>query len=317
LENLKMRVLVAGAGGVVGKVLVPALAARGHKVLGLVHSEERASLVQSLGAQPVIADALDRTGIADCVQRFKPDAITHQLTALPASTDLRHFGKVFEQTNRLRTTGLDNLLAAARAVGVRRFVAQSFCGWPNERIGGPVKTEDDPLDAHSPEQFRSTLVALKHVEATMASATDVRGCALRYGGFYGPGTFISADGAMVRQVRRRLAPVVGNGAGVWSFLHVADLASATVAALEGDAVGTFNVADDDPAPVSVWLPALAEAVGAGKPFRLPAFIARLLLPEHLYVLMTDVRGGSNAKFKRTFGWQPQFASWRDGFQRGL
>jgi 2-alkyl-3-oxoalkanoate reductase len=312
-----MRVLVAGASGTVGKVLVPALVARGHQVLGLVRTQQSASLAHGLGAQPVIADALDRDAVMACAKRFEPEAVAHELTALPPTTDLRHFAKVFEQTNRLRTLGLDNLLAAARAAGVRRFVAQSFCGWPNERIGGPVKTEDDPLDAHPPEQFRSTLAALKHVEATMASATDVRGCALRYGGLYGPGTFISADGAMVKQVRRRLAPVVGNGAGVWSFLHVGDLASATVAALEGDAVGTFNVVDDDPAPVSVWLPALAEAVGARAPFRMPAFLARLLLPEHLYVLMTDARGGSNARFKRTFGWQPQFASWRDGFQRGL
>ena len=312
-----MRVLVAGASGTVGKVLVPALVARGHTVMGLVRSPSSAARVEGLGAQPAVVDALDCAAVRNCLQQFRPHAVAHELTALPATTDLRHFAKVFEQTNRLRTTGLDHLLASARAVGVRRFVAQSFCGWPNERSGGPVKTEDDPLDAHPPQQFRSTLAALQHVESTMASATDVRGCALRYGGFYGPGTLISADGAMVRQVRRRLAPVVGNGGGVWSFLHVADLASATVAALEGDAVGTFNVVDDDPAPVALWLPALAEAVGARAPFRMPALLARLLLAEHLYVLMTDVRGGSNAKFKRAFGWQPHFASWRDGFERGL
>ena len=151
----------------------------------------------------------------------------------------------------------------------------------------------------------------------MAQATDVRGVALRYGGFYGPGTFISADGTMVQQVRRRWAPIVGNGSGVWSFLHVHDLASATVAAIEGDAMGTFNVCDDEPAPVSAWLPALAEAVGARPPLRLPAFIARIVLPEHLLILMTEVRGGSNAKFKRAFDWQPNFASWRDGFAKGL
>jgi 2-alkyl-3-oxoalkanoate reductase len=312
-----MRVLVAGASGVVGRVLLPALVARGHKVMGLVRRPSSGAQVARLGAEPAVIDALDAAAVHDCLRRFRPNAVAHELTALPASDDLRHFAKVFEQTNRLRTSGLDNLLAAARAAGVRRFVAQSFCGWPNVRSGGPVKTEDDPLDAHPPEQFRSTLAALQHVESTMASATDVRGCALRYGGFYGPGSFISADGAMVRQVRRRLAPIVGDGAGVWSFLHVADLASATVAALEADALGTFNVVDDDPAPVSTWLPALAQAVGARAPLRMPAFLARLLLPEHLYVLMTDVRGGSNARFKRTFGWQPQFASWRGGFERGL
>jgi 2-alkyl-3-oxoalkanoate reductase len=312
-----MRVLVAGAGGVVGRVLVPALLARGHKVLGLVHGKDGASRVHSLGAQPAIADALDGTSIADCVQRFQPDAITHQLTALPASTDLRHFAKVFEQTNRLRTVGLDNLLAAARTVGVQRFVAQSFCGWPNERTGGPVKTENDPLDANPPEQLRSTLAALEHVESTMVTATDVQGCALRYGGFYGPGTFISANGSMVKQVRRRLAPIVGSGAGVWSFLHVDDLAAATVTAIEGDAMGVFNVVDDNPAPVSEWLPALAQAVGAAKPLRMPQLLARLLLPEHLVVMMTSVRGGSNAKFRQAFGWRPKFSSWRDGFRQGL
>jgi 2-alkyl-3-oxoalkanoate reductase len=312
-----MRVLVAGAAGVVGRVLVPALVARGHKVLGLVRSDNSASRVQSLGAQPVIADALDRTSIAECVQRFQPDAITHQLTALPASTDLRRFAKVFEQTNRLRTVGLDNLLAAARAIGVRRFVAQSFCGWPNDRTGGPVKTENDPLDPNPPPQLRSTLGALEHVELTMVAATDVRGCALRYGAFYGPGTFISVDGQMVKQVRRRLAPIVGSGAGVWSFLHVDDLAAATVTAIEGDAMGIFNVVDDDPAPVCEWLPALAAAVGASKPLRMPQLLARLLLPEHLLVMMTDVRGGSNAKFKQAFGWQLRFSSWREGFARGL
>lgn len=312
-----MRVLVAGASGVVGKVVLPALVARGHTVMGLVRSPSSAAPVEGLGAQPAIVDALDAAAVRDCLQRFQPHAVAHELTALPATTDLRHFAEVFEQTNRLRTAGLDNLLAAARAVGVRRFVAQSFCGWPNARSGGPAKTEDDPLDAHPPQQFRSTFAALRHVESTMASAADVRGCALRYGAFYGPGTFIGKDGAMVKQVRRRLAPVVGDGAGVWSFLHVADLASATVAALEGDAVGIFNVVDDDPAPVSAWLPDLAEAVGARAPFRMPALLARLLLPEHLVVLITDVRGGSNTKFKRTFRWQPQFASWRDGFRRGL
>jgi 2-alkyl-3-oxoalkanoate reductase len=312
-----MRVLIAGAGGVVGTVIVPALVARGHTVMGLVRSQPSAARVESQGAQPAVVDALDADAVRACLQAFRPHAVAHELTALPRSMDLRHFAKVFEPTNRLRTVGLDILLAASRAVGVRRFVAQSFCGWPNERRGGSVKTEEDPLDANPPAQMRSTLDALKYVETTMVSATDVRGCALRYGGFYGPGTIISADGLMVKQVRRRLAPIIGDGGGVWSFLHVNDLAGATVTAIEGETVGIFNVVDDEPAPVAVWLPALADAIGAKAPFRLPASFARLLLPEHLYVMMTDVRGGSNEKFKSAFGWQPQFASWREGFKVGL
>jgi nucleoside-diphosphate-sugar epimerase len=240
--------------------------------------------------------------------------VIHQLTALPQAIDLRDFAGAFAPTNRLRTLGTDNLIAAARASGARRFVAQSYCGWPYARTGGPVKSEDDPLDPDPLPAFRETLAAIRHLEQAVAA---IGGVSLRYGGFYGPGTSLSRDGTMTAEIRRRRVPVIGKGGGIWSFIHIADAASATVAAVEGDASGIFNVVDDEPAPVAEWLPALAHAVDAKPPLRVPAFIGRLVLPKHLYLMMTAQRGGSNAKFKRTFAWQPAFASWRDGFVRGL
>lgn len=312
-----MRVLVAGASGVVGKALVPALLARGHTVAGIVRKSASAEFLARLGATPIVADALDRPAMMACVADFGPEIVTHQLTALPATTDLRKFARLFEQTNRLRTEGLDNLMNAARASGVRRFVSQSFCGWPYARDGGLVKTENDPLDPDPPPAFRSTLAALRHVEEITLGSAPIHGIALRYGGFYGPGTFISRDGAVVEQVRRRRFPIVGTGGGIWSFLHVDDLASASVAAIEGDATGIFNVVDDDPAALNTWLPGLARALNAAPPRRIPAILGRLVLPRHLFLMMTEMRGGSNAKFKRVFGWQPKYRSWRDGFEGGL
>ncbi len=300
-----------------GKALLPALVARGHELAGMVRSAAGAELVVRLGARPLIADALDSEAVFDAIRVFRPDAVTHQLTALPSAADLRQFSRVFEQTNRLRREGLNILLAASRAVGIRRFVAQSYCGWPFERQGGAIKTEDDRLDPNPPAQMASTLDALRHVERTMEAARDVGGAALRYGAFYGPGTAISQDGALVAQVRRRRVPVIGDGGGIWSFIHVDDAARATIAALEGDAPGVFNVVDDEPAPVADWLPALARFAGAREPFRLPGWLGRLLLPDHLYMMMTTARGGSNEKIKRTFGWRPCFASWRQGFAHGL
>ena len=316
-----MRIVVAGASGVVGKVLVPSLVARGHEVLGLVRSAAGASAVVRTGAEPALVDALDQSAVLEQFRLFRPQAIVHQLTALSATTDLRDFvrdfDRVFAQTNLLRTRGTDNLLAAGRIVGASRFVAQSFCGWPYARQGGPVKTEDDPLDPEPPEAFRRTLEALRYLESSVEAAGDVRGVNLRYGGFYGPGTSLSEGGEMVAQVRRRRLPIIGRGGGIWSFVHINDVARATVAAVESDITGTFNVVDDEPAAVAQWLPELAEAVGAKPPFRVPAFLARLILPEHLFVMMTDVRGGSNTKFKRAFNWRPEFSTWRDGFRRGL
>jgi nucleoside-diphosphate-sugar epimerase len=312
-----MRVLVAGASGAAGKALVPMLARDGHAVGGIVSNPAHVAMVKALEAQPLLADALDRPSVIAAFESFRPEAVVHQLTALPSDPDLRDFDKVFARTNRLRTEGTDNLVAASRRVGVRRFVAQSFSGWNYARTGGPIKTEDDALDPDPLPAFRRTLDALRHVERAMAEASDLRGVALRYGGFYGPGTFISRSSSFVEQVRRRRVPVVGDGGGIWSFVHMDDVAGATIAALKAEHVGTFNVVDDEPAQVREWLPELARVIGARRPFRFPAGLARFILPKHLIVMMTEVRGASNAKFKRTFSWQPTFASWRDGFRHVL
>lgn len=308
---------MAGAGGVVGSALVPELLRRGHVVAGLVHSSSSGARIAAMGAEPVIENALDSKAVTDRLCQFKPEAVVHQLTALPADTDLRDFDRIFAETNRLRTAGTDILIAAARKAGSRRFVAQSFCGWPYERAGGPIKTESDPLDPNPPRAFARTLAALRYLEAAVDKAEDIHSVSLRYGAFYGPGTFIGPGGALVEQVQKRRFPIVGRGGGIWSFVHVADVATATAAAVESNHAGTFNVVDDEPAPVVTWLPVLASALGAKAPLRIPKGLARMLMPKHLLLMMTDVRGGSNVRFKQTFGWEPGYATWRQGFLAGI
>jgi nucleoside-diphosphate-sugar epimerase len=226
---------------------------------------------------------------------------------------MRNFDRAFEQTNRLRTQGTDNLLAAAREASVRRFVAQSYAGWPFARRGGPVKTEDDPLDPEPPEAMRRTLEAIRHLEDAVTGADWTEGIVLRYGGFYGPGTSMSAGGEHVEALRKRRFPIVGGGGGVWSFVHIEDAADATVAAIERGRRGIYNIVDDEPAPVAQWLPAAASAFGARPPLRVPRSLGRLLAGEPVTVMMTEVRGASNAKAKRELGWQPRHPSWREGF----
>src|SRR5688572_28054382 len=257
-----MKVFVAGATGALGKQLVPQLVANGHEVVGMTHAEEKRGLVRDLGAQPVVADALDPEAVGRAVSEAAPDVIVHQLTALSGPLDMRHLERAFAVTNRLRTEGTDHLLAAGRAVGARRFVAQSFAGWPFARTDGPVKTETDPLDPDPPEALRSTLHAIRHLEARVTGAEWVEGIVLRYGGFYGPGTSLSSDprAEMGEPIRKRKFPVIGSGGGVWSFVHIVDAATATVAAIEDGRPGIYNVVDDEPAPVRDWLPALATAL---------------------------------------------------------
>jgi nucleoside-diphosphate-sugar epimerase len=307
-----MKILVAGATGALGRQLVPRLVARGHAVTGMTRSPSKAETVRELGATPAVADALDPDAVARVVAEAEPEVIVHQLTALSGSIDLRHFERDFALTNRLRTEGTDHLLAAARAVGTRRFVIQSFAGWPYARTGGPVKTEDDPLDAEPVAAMRSTLEAIRHLEDAVMGASWLEGVVLRYGGFYGPGTSIARGGEHADLIRRRKFPVVGSGAGVWSFVHIADAADATVAAIEGHGRGIYNVVDDEPAPVAVWLPTIAEALGAKPPRRVPRWLGRVMAGEAAAVMMTDVRGASNAKAKRELGWRPEHASWRQG-----
>ncbi len=300
-----MRVFIAGATGAIGSRMVPLLLERGHEVVGTSRSKERAEELRAWGAEAVVLDVLDRGAVHDAVATARPDAIVHQATALAGLSDYKHFDRAFATTNRLRTEGTDALLAAARAAGVRRFVAQSFAGWPYAREGGPVKTEDDPLDPHPAAEMRETLAAIRHVER---AAVEAGGVALRYGGFYGTPT-----DAQIEIVRRRRFPIVGEGGGVWSFVHLDDAAMATVLAAEQGATGILNVVDDDPAPVREWLPALADAVGAKPPRRVPKWLARLLGGEVGVVLMTDIRGGSNARAKQELGWVLRYPSWREGF----
>jgi nucleoside-diphosphate-sugar epimerase len=307
-----MKVLVAGATGALGRQLVPQLVARGHEVYGMTRSESKAESVRATGASPLVADALDPEAVASAVAESEPEVIVHQLTALSGSLDMRHFDREFALTNRLRSEGTDHLLAAGRAVAVKRFVAQSFAGWPFARVGGPVKSEDAPLDPHPPEGARQALAAIRHLEEAVTGASWTEGIVLRYGGFYGPGTSLGPDGEHRELLRKRGFPVVGRGEGVWSFIHIEDAAEATVAAVEHGSRGIYNVVDDEPAPVAEWLPAIAEAVGAKRPRRVPRWLGRLLAGEVATVMMTEVRGASNEKAKRELGWRPGHPSWRDG-----
>jgi len=300
-----MRVFVAGASGAIGARLVSQLVFRGHEVIGTSRSPDRAERLRALGAEPIVLDLLDPPAVREAVAAARPDAIVHQATALADLSDFKHFDRSFAQTNRLRIEGADALLAAAREAGVRRFVAQSFASHRYAREGGLVKTEDDPLDPTPVPAMRETDAAMRHLEQAV---TDAGGIALRYGNFYG-----SPDDRLVEAVRKRQFPIVGDGGGVWSFIHLDDAAAATVFALEHDAPGIYNIVDDEPAPIRDWLPVLAKVVGATPPRRFPRWLARLFAGEAPVVMGTESRGASNAKAKRELGWTPRYPSWRQGF----
>jgi nucleoside-diphosphate-sugar epimerase len=317
----RMRVLIAGATGAVGRRLVPRLLQAGHEVVATTTSPGKADGLRALGALPVVVDVLDRDAVMGAVAGAEPDVVVHQATALGAAVpDLRRFDRMFAQTNRLRTEGTRNLLAAAAAAGVRRFVAQSFTGWPFAREGGAVKSEDAPLDPAPPRAMRDTLSAIRTLEDLVTHApAGIEGVVLRYGGFYGPGTGLARDGGDVTElIRRRRFPVVGAGGGLWSFTHIDDAAGGVLAALEpGGPTGTFQIVDDDPAPSAQWLPALAAALDARPPRHVPRWLGRLAAGEVPVMMMTESRGASNAKAKHLLGWTPQWPTWRDGFVRGL
>jgi nucleoside-diphosphate-sugar epimerase len=309
---LTMRVFVAGATGAIGRQLVPRLVGAGHQVHGMTHSESKQTMLSGLGAVPVVADALDPDQVAEAVGRARPDVIVHELTAI-GGLDMRHFDRDFALTNRLRTEGTDHLLSAGHAVGVRRFVAQGVAAYgAYARTGGPIKTEEDPLDSAPAREMRETLAAIRHLEEAVLGARWTEGIVLRYGVFYGPGTSMAPGEEQFELVRRRKFPLVGDSGGVWSFIHVADAAEATLAAVEHGSRGVYNVVDDDPASVAEWLPALAQELGAKRPMRVPPFIGRLFAGEAGVVMMTDVRGASNAKAKRELQWRPAYPSWRQG-----
>jgi 2-alkyl-3-oxoalkanoate reductase len=319
-----MKVFVAGATGALGRALVPQLVTRGHEVVGMTRSASKQDLVRSLGARPVVADALDPDAVAQAVASAEPEVIVHQLTALSGKMsirDARHPDRSSNanMTNRLRTEGTDYLLAAGRAVGARRFVAQSFGAFRYTRTGGPVQTEADPLDPDPPAALRTMQAGYLYLERAVTTIEWGEGIALRYGGFYGPGTSISLapDAQMAAPIRRRRFPIVGDGGGVWSHIHIEDAAAATVAAVERGRPGVYNFVDDDPAPVREWLPVLANALGAKPPRRIPRWLGRLAAGEVATLMMTEVRGASNAKAKRELGWQLRYPSWRQGVAQGL
>jgi len=281
----------------------------------MTRNVSKQGFLRALGATPVVADALDPEAVARAVAEAQPEVIVHQLTALAGSLDMRHFDRDFALTNRLRTEGTDHLLAAGRVFGVRRFVAQSFAGWPFARTGGLVKTEDDPLDPAPPVAMRQTLDAVRYLEEAVIGADWTEGVVLRYGNFYGAGTALEHGSEQVELIRKRKFPVVGGGRGVWSFVDVEDAAEATVVAVARGRRGIYNIVDDDPAPVAEWLPAVASSLGARPPRRVPRWLGQLLAGEPATVMMTEVRGASNAKAKRELGWQPGHPSWRDRLAR--
>jgi 2-alkyl-3-oxoalkanoate reductase len=300
-----MRVFVAGASGAIGSRLVPQLVERGHEVIGTFVSPGNAERIRALGAKPVALDLLDPAAVRRAVLEAEPEAVVHQATALANARFSRNLDRTFVQTNRLRTEGTDALLAAAREAGVRRFVAQSFASLRHAREGGPVKTEDDPLDPDPLPSTRKSSAAMRYLDETVTAAGEV---VLRYGMFYG-----ADNDGLVEPVRKRQFPIVGDGGGYASFIHLDDAAAATVLALEQDVAGIYNVVDDDPAPVRDWLPVLAQALGANPPRRVPRWLARLVAGAPAVMMGTESRGTSNAKAKRELGWQPRYPSWREGF----
>jgi nucleoside-diphosphate-sugar epimerase len=312
-----MKVLVTGGTGAIGKFLLPLLLENKHEVVALTRSVTKAPLLEDTGVSAVIVDPLDKERVNAVVRREEPEVIIHQLTALTGAGNFRRFDQEFALTNRFRTEVTDTLLAAGRSIGTRRFIAQSYCGWPYARKGGPVKTEEDPLDPTPPESFTKTLAALRYLEARVSTTTFLDVLALRYGMFYGPGTAIGKGGAIVKMVKRRTFPIIGGGGGVWSFIHLLDAARATLAAMSRCAPGIYNIVDDEPAKVATWLPALAKAIEAKPPYKIPHWLGELVIGKAGVSMMTQIRGCSNAKAKGELNWTPVYPSWRIGFVDGL
>ncbi len=304
-----MRVFVTGATGALGRYLVPGLVAAGHEVTATTRTPGKVAQLRAAGAAPAVVDGLDREAVIAAVLAAAPEVIIHEMTALGSLRSLRNFDREFAATNELRTRGTDNLLAAAAEAGTRRVIAQGYTGWPNERSGGAVKTEDDPLDSRPVPSAAQGLAAIRHVEEAVPARAP-EGIVLRYGGFYGPG----ASEPLLDMVRKRQVPVIGGGTGIWSFIEITDAAAATLAAVDHGAPGVYNIVDSDPAPVAEWLPYLAEVAGAKPPLRVPAWLGRLLAGELVVTQMTTVRGSSNEKAKKELGWEPRYASWREGFR---
>lgn len=313
-----MKIFIAGASGAIGSQLVPQLVARGHEVVGTTRTARKTAELRALGAEPVVMDALDPDQVADAVARAEPEVLVHQLTSLGGSASFRNAKRAVADTNRLRTEGTDNLLAAARAIGVGKVVAQSNAIWV-ERTGGPVTDEDGRLEPNPPKDAAGLVGALRHLEDAVTGITWADGIALRYGGFYGPGTGIERTPreGMAMLIRKRRLPIIGDGGGMTSLVHITDAASATVAAIERGKPGIYHVGDDEPARTRVWLPALARALGAKPPRHVPAWLVRLLAGDATVYMMTQASGISSEKAKRELGWTLRYPSWRMGFVNGL
>lgn len=312
-----MKVLVAGATGGLGRSLVPKLIAAGHEVTGMIRSESSAAAVRAHGADVVFADGLDADAVKAAVVSVHPEVVVHQMTALKAGINFKKFDESFAVTNRLRTEGTQNLLAASHAAGVRRIVAQSYAGWNLQRGGSATKTEDDPLDENPLAGTRKTMAAIRQLEADVTGDKKIEGLVLRYAAFYGPTGTLGKGGEVVELIRRRKLPLIGDGGGVWSFIHYDDAADATVRAVTTGDPGIYQIADDDPASAAVWLPELARILDAKAPLHIPVWLAKLAAGEVAVSAFTEIRGADNAKAKDTFSWQPGYASWRQGFRHGL
>jgi nucleoside-diphosphate-sugar epimerase len=311
-----MRVFVAGATGAIGKRLVPQLVEAGHQVTAMTRSKEKLGELYELGAEAVVCDVFDAGRLGSVVARAEPDAVINELTDLPQSLNPRKLGEYYAANNRVRREGTSNMLSAARGAGVRRFLVQGAAYW-YAPTGGPVKTEEAPLYLDAPAPIGPAVKTIKEVEEAVLSADGIEGVVLRYGMFYGPGTWYAKDGDVGRQVRKRRYPIIGHGEGMFSFIHIDDAAAATVAALERARPGVYNVVDDEPASAVEWMPLYAEALGAKRPPRVPAFLARMIAGDALVTWMLGLRGASNEKVKEELGWRPRYKSWRQGFFENL
>lgn len=314
-----MRIFVAGATGVLGRRLVRLLVERGDTVTGMTRSPGKRDLLERLGARPVVADAFDRDAMGQAIAEAQPDVVVHEMTALSDLSSIRQFDRAFAANARLRSEGTDVLLSASRAAGVERFVAQCFAGFLLAPGGPRVLSEEDALEPDPPEAFRSVIAADRHLERAVTGAAWTTGIVLRYGGYYGPGTTISLrpPGSQSEMVRKRQFPIVGDGNGIWSFIHVDDAAAATVAAIDRGERGIYHITDDEPAAVHTWLPDLAKALGAKPPLRVPKWLGRIAAGPAAVTMMTSASGASNAKARRELGWEPRYSTWREGFRDGL
>jgi nucleoside-diphosphate-sugar epimerase len=312
-----MRIFLAGGTGAIGRRLIPMLVADGHQVIASTRFPSKFEDLRSLGAEPVEMDGLNRDEVLRRVVPAKPDVVIHQMTAIATVRDWRNLDRSFAETNRLRVEGTKYLMEAARQAGARRLIAQSYTGWPNERKGSRIKTEADPLDPNPPSGAASVVRSAAELERIVPAAEGLTGIVLRYGAFYGPGTSIAFDGDLVQRIRAGKLPLIGGGAGVWSFIHVDDAANATRLAVDRGSAGLYNITDNEPAEAAVWLPYLASVLGAPEPKRIPAWIARLVVGDMVVSTMTKARGSSNAKARRELRWEPGYSTWRDGFRTGL